>query len=200
MFGIFIEPTGELLQKIDELKRRVERNYPCQRFNSHPPHSTLIYGSYLFSTQWKLELAVALEYIQSFRVDAVGCGVFFDDVNAGGGHTVIIKAQPTINLFRLQQVCGEVVKKYKKAEQSSAKYFSDSEQCRNSYLEYGYPFIGSHWIPHFTIASLEVARNSRFLYEMLSGEAKYSFELDKISVWEVGGDIHTKMFDVHFGG
>lgn len=51
--GIFIEPDGSLAGAIRSLKAEVERQMPGQKFCSHPPHSTLIYGGFQEPKLWR---------------------------------------------------------------------------------------------------------------------------------------------------
>lgn len=199
-FGIFIEPTGSLADAIRMLKAEVERQLPGQKFCSHPPHSTLIYGKYREPKLWRDQLAVALAAQSPFRIQTAEFGFFYDDALAGGGHTVVFKAQPVPEIFALQKTCGDVLKHWRGETEPARGGLLEREPFRSSFAEYGFPFVGPHWIPHFTVASLKVAKDAPLLRAISSGSAQYTFELDRVSVWEIDGDSHTKLFEVPLGG
>ena len=114
--------------------------------------------------------------------------------------TVVFKAQPVPAVFALQKACGNVLKHWRGETESSCGGLLEREPFRSSFAEYGFPFVGSHWIPHFTIASLKVAKDAPLLRAISSGNAGHAFELARVSVWEIVGDSHTKLFEVPLGG
>jgi len=199
-FGIFIEPTGSLADGIRALKAEVERQLPGQKFCSHPPHSTLVYGKYQEPKMWRDQLAAGLVALSPFRIETTEFGFFYDDALAGGGHTVVFKALPVPEVFALQKACGDVLKHWRGDTEPPRGGLLDREPFRSSFAEYGFPFVGPHWIPHFTIASLKVAKDAPLLRVITSGQAQHEFLLDRVSVWEIAGDSHTKLFDVPLGG
>jgi len=196
--GIFIEPTGSLADAIRSLKAEVERQLPGQKFCSHPPHSTLIYGKYQEPKLWRDQLATALTAQSPFAIQTTEFGFFYDDALAGGGHTVVFKAQPTLEVFALQKACGDVLKHWLGETEPARGGLLEREPFRSSFVEYGFPFVGPHWIPHFTIASLKAAKDAPLLRAISSGNAHHEFPLDRVSVWEIAGDSHRKLFEVPF--
>ncbi len=199
-FGIFIEPTGSLAGAIRSLKAEVERQMSGQKFCAHPPHNTLIYGRYQEPKLWRAQFAAALAALPPFRIQTTEFGFFYDDALAGGGHTVVFKAVPTPEIFSLQKSCGDVLKQWRGSDEPVARGgLLEREPFRSSFAEYGFPFVGPHWIPHFTIASLKVAKDAPLLRAISSGEARHEFLLDRVSVWEIEGDSHTKLFEVPLG-
>jgi hypothetical protein len=195
-YGIFIEPTGLLASAIRSLKAEVERQLPGQKFCSHPPHSTLIYGQYQEPKLWRDQLVAALAAVRPFSIQTTEFGFFYDDVLAGGGHTVVFKAQTTPEIIALQKACGEVLKHWRGETEPARGGLLEREPFRGSFAEYGFPFVGPHWIPHFTIASLKVAKDAPLLRELTAGEARHAFLLNRVSVWEIEGDSHKKLFEV----
>lgn len=198
--GIFIEPTGSLAESIRALKVEVERQMPGQKFCSHPPHSTLIYGNFQEPELWRAQFIAALATQSRFRIETREFAFFHDDALAGGGHSVVFKAMATPEIFALQKTCGDVLKHWRGEVEPARGGLLEREPFRSSFAEYGFPFVGSHWIPHFTVASLKVAKDAPLLRAISSGEARHVFLLDRVSVWEIEGDSHTKLFEVPLGG
>jgi 2'-5' RNA ligase len=195
-YGIFIEPTGSLADSIRALKDEVERQLPGQKFCSHPPHSTLIYGQYQEPKLWRESLAAALAALPPFRIQTTEFGFFYDDLLAGGGHTVVFKAHPVPEVYALQKACGDVLKHWRNATETARGGLLEREPFFSSFAEYGFPFVGPHWIPHFTIASLKVAKDTPLLRALTAGNARHEFLIDRVSVWEIAGDSHAKLFEV----
>jgi len=199
-FGIFIEPTGSLADAIRALKAEVERQLPGQKFCSHPPHSTLVYGKYQEPQRWRGQLTAALAALAPFQMRTTEFGFFYDDALAGGGHTVVFKAQAVPEVYALQKACGEVLKHWQGEREQGRGGLLEREPFKSSFEEYGFPFVGSHWIPHFTVASLKVAKDAPMLRAISSGNARHEFLLERVSVWEIEGDLHVKLFEVPLGG
>jgi 2'-5' RNA ligase len=198
--GIFIEPTGSLAETIRNLKSEVELKLPGQKFCSHPLHSTLIYGRYREPSLWHACLAKVLFEQSAFRIQTRDFGVFYNDSQADGGHTFVLKVNPTPDIFMLQKSCADVLKKWRILDNKALDETSiESEPFRSSLVEYGFPFVGQFWIPHFTIASLKVPKDSPLLREISSGESRHEYMLDRVSIWEIEGDWHRKMFELQLG-
>ena len=199
-FGIFIEPAGSLADSIRALKAEVERQLPGQKFCSHPPHSTLSYGKYQEPALWRAPLISAVGAQLPFAIRTAEFGFFYDDALAGGGHTVVFKAQPTPEVYALQRACGDVLKHWRGGTEPAVGDLLEREPFKSSFEVYGFPFVGPHWIPHFTVASLKVPKDAPLLRALTSGEVRHEFLLDRVSVWEIDGDSHTKLCEVLLGG
>ena len=105
------------------------------------------------------------------------------------------------SLFHIQAGVGEVLSNYKEDSPKQASLsILKKEPFKTSMERYGFPFVGDHWLPHFSIASLKVRRNSLFLKELLQRPVSFTFTVDEISIWEVEGDRHTKLHTIHLKG
>jgi hypothetical protein len=198
--GIFIEPTGSLAVAIRALKAEVEIKLPGQMFCSHPMHSTLIYGRYQEPSIWCAQLAKVLVNQSAFRIQTQNFGVFYGDSRANGGHTFVLKVNPTPDIFLLQKSCADILKQWRILDEKVREDVSlECQLFRRSLLEYGFPFVGPFWIPHFTVASLKVPMDSILLREISSGESRHEFMLDRVSVWEIDGDWHKKICELQLG-
>ena len=137
----------------------------------------------------------------SFRIQTRDFHLFFEDPRADGGHTFVFKVQPTPAIFSLQQSCSDFLKLWRtRNETGENDGLIECEPFRSSFLQYGFPFVGSFWIPHFTVASLKIPRASPLLREFSSHESRHEFTLEKVSVWEIDGDSHKKLFELPLGG
>jgi hypothetical protein len=200
-YAIFLEPQAELRMQIVALKQKVEGTLPGQTYCAHPPHCTLLFGAYLQPSLWLDELQSSLDDFPSFILKTQGFHVFYDDLPAGGGHTVVIKVVDTPALHRLQLSVGALLAGHKDSQPDSVEPlpFLQRDPFRASFERYGFPFVGEHWLPHFSIASLKVEKDAVLLKEMLKSRASYAFLTQEISIWQVDGDLHTKLHTIHLG-
>ena len=52
-------------------------------------------------------------------------------------------------------------------------------------IDFGFPFVGEHWIPHFTISSLKVAKNHKIIRDFLLDQIDISFTVNTVSIWNI---------------
>jgi hypothetical protein len=191
-FGIFFEPKENLARFINDCKKRVDQALPNQAYCNHPPHSTIL-------CTWMREIEhvkLALEELLSeevpipFNIKENMC--FYDDALTGG-HTVAIKIDDTLGkMSDLQVKVAEGLSTFidfRAAPKPSGFLLSDP--FRSSYEKFASPFIGSHWIPHMSIASLKVEKDDPLLLSLLKSEFKHSGFFNEVSLVEIKGDIHS---------
>ena len=77
-------------------------------------------------------------------------------------------------------------------------YLTGSKQLLESYYKYGFPFVGNHWIPHFSISSLRSEKTHPIIEDFLSTTKQYQFTVDQLSLWRVDGDEHIQLKTVNF--
>jgi hypothetical protein len=194
-YAIFIEPEGLLREHILAQKKSLERQFESPIYCSHPPHCTLIVGRYCKPQAWLGELRCAVGSIEAFDVHTHGYHVFYDDAIAGGGHTVVVRVDLSPALLGLQQCVADLFS----SKRNNPEGLSDCEifpagPLRRSCERFGFPFVGAHWIPHFTIASMKVTRDAKFLKSMISMPAVFTTHVSRVSLWEVNGDWHKRLF------
>ena len=64
--------------------------------------------------------------------------------------------------------------------------------------KYGFPFVGHHWIPHFSVSSLQTEKSHPIIEDFLSTTIQYHFKANQISLWRVDEDEHTLLETVYF--
>ena len=200
-YAVFLEPQGMLRQEIISLKNLVNETLPGQKYCNHPPHCTLIFGAYQEPEKWMDELHVAVSLCDPFELDTENFHVFYHDQQAGGGHTVVIRIENSSSLFSTQAKVGEILSSHKLDLPDQARLaILKKEPFKTSMERYGFPFIGEHWLPHFSIASLKIRKDSLFLKKLLQRSVSYNFMLGDLSIWEVDGDRHTKLYTIQLKG
>ena len=188
-FAVFIEPEGELRNNILKWKKMVEAKFPNQSYCSHPPHSTLIYVNIKQEEMALVAVGKALVGLPALNNKIVEAGVFWNDSATGGGHTLYWKIQSNQILFDLQRQVAESLHPFI-SNNLEPKFVKKLPLLKNSFDRYGFPFIGNHWIPHMTIASLQTRRDHPLIEEFLKQTGKYGMDVNEVSCWRVENDQH----------
>jgi hypothetical protein len=189
-YAAVIEPGGALRDMVAAMKRRMADAWPASRLVSHPPHGTLWYGRSQAAAG--AHVAAAVRRARPFAIRVRGPRVFHDDALAGGGQTCVLEVERAEALDSLQRLVAEAV---------AADREPDSDEALapalrvapylESWRRYGFPFVGSHWIPHFTIGSLPCAAGDRAVAAFLDERPAISIDrVTEVAWWRVDGDLH----------
>jgi hypothetical protein len=138
-------------------KAKTTQTVGNQRYANHPPHLTI----YLAHFDEPLLLKPLIERLalqcQPLSLDLVGWHVFYDDVLAGG-HTLVCKMSDASRQHcrRLQTDVLQMLAPRRNQPSTRKRYESReqhlSAQRREAITQFGFPFVGADWQPHFTIA------------------------------------------------
>ncbi|ATC64735.1 hypothetical protein CMV30_12615 [Nibricoccus aquaticus] len=197
--AIFIEPQGTLRTSLIERKKILELAMPGQAYTSHPPHSTLLFGEYGSPEIWTGKLRAAVNSLPPFRLATDAWQEFPNDLQAAGGHTVAYRVKLSPELLRLQLTIAEVVAPFR--ESSSLQHpLADREPFASSLKHFGFPFVGPHWIPHFTIGSPRLPANDPLLASLMNGSPIHELHVNTISIWQVMADHHNRLTELALTG
>lgn len=197
--AVFIEPEGPLLSEIQERKAWLEARLPGQAYTSHPPHSTLLVGDYGPADQWRDALEASLRARPPFELLTEDWILFADDALAGGGQTVALRAALSSSLLDLQRGVAEALAPFHRGD-ATVHPLAQREPFATSLRHYGFPFVGSHWIPHFTVGSPRVTAHDPLVAELQRPPAKFRSAVNAISIWRVCGDEHVRSDVLALGG
>ena len=187
--AVLIEPDAPLRETVLAWKARVAARWPSAAYLADPPHSTLWVGDVANHDGIERALTDAVARVREFRVAVCAPHVFFDDALAGGGHTCAFAAVLTHDLSRLQSAIADAVRAHRTpASDERLPAALRREPFLHSWRQYGFPFVGAHWIPHFTIASLPTRRDDPFIAEFLSSTASWEVQVRGLSLWRILGD------------
>lgn len=187
--AVFIIPDSSISQKIIKWKNIVIESKVDQTYAAHPPHLTLININVNRYRKAIRAIEQLVDTVSSFDITIDRKDIFYDDIFTGG-HTSFYGIRKNSNLNALQLSLANVLKVYKNEDKPPEKIIKD-RRLYDSYLKYGFPFIGEHWIPHFSIASLKIEKSDIFFQKFLSNQNIYKIYIKQISVWHVSEDIHT---------
>src|SRR5258708_38269146 len=104
--AIFIEPHGTLLESLQERKAWLEQTMPGQAFCGHPPHCTVLFGSYGPSARWLEPLRQRLVKLSDFGLDTGAWQQFPHHALAGGGDPLALPGRLGPALFGLAADVG----------------------------------------------------------------------------------------------
>ena len=186
--GVFILPNKELKSKITFWKKRIEEELHEQPYTNHPPHLTIIHSNINEYKAVIYEIKECLKGLKSFKITVHKNNIFWNDLFTGG-NTLSYNIKKNKYLNEIQKKISVVFSKYKENNEAP-KFFRTHKQLYNSYLDFGFPFVGDHWIPHFTISSLKVAKNHKIIREFLLDQIDVSFTVNTVSIWDINGDQH----------
>lgn len=190
--AIFIEPSGTLKASLIERKRTLEAALPRQAYTNHPPHCTLLFGSYGTPEIWIERLRTALQQLSAFPLSTDKWQEFPNDIQAAGGHTVAYRVVSSPELHELQSRIASTIAPFRKSFPHPHP-LADREPFASSLERFGFPFVGPHWIPHFTIGSPRVPSNAPLLANLMSGPVAHTMPVNTVSVWRVKADHHERL-------
>ena len=188
-YAVFIQPYGILRDSIVAWKHRVNALLPGQPYCSHPPHCTLMVAEMTSPKEWLGELACHVGRLSPFHIRVKDTIVFYDDV-VTGGHSIAFKAEPCASLYDLQKTIGSILSPFAHGLASELPEAFRKEPYKSSCDAYGFPFLGDHWIPHFSIASLKIDKENPLISEFRETHLEFRFMIQKISIWRVQEDTH----------
>jgi|TARA_B110000467_G_C18318460_1_gene483325 hypothetical protein len=197
-YGVFIEPKGSLFEAIQRAKQKVSSTIGNQVYLTHPPHCTLYHGPLAPIERWENDLAKAVGKEQAFKTFTIENFAFYDDPLANGGHTIAMKIEKDPLLMRLQMIVAETIRPFISDRiESRNSPLGNVEPIKESIERYNFPFVGVHWIPHFTISSLAIDKEHPLIAELLNDQKGFQVVVEEISIWKIDGDSHEKLLTAH---
>ena len=193
--GVFYCPGGELKNNIESIKSYFSYRSQKNKYLSHLAHMSI----YVFDIHpTKLtEILQEFENLQkkllSQRSQITNWRVFENDILTSL-NTLCLEIELTNDLNQLQE---NVVKTLSKFNINEIKN-SFKGDFKLSYEKYGYPFVGKHWVPHFTIGSLEI--DIKKISKYSEGLFKFSkeFEINNLCLFEIKEDSHFLTKKIEF--
>ena len=186
--GVFWIPPDDVITKINYLKSLMINSDIKHKYTSHPVHSSI----YVFESNYPInqimdDIKLKLFNYKSFKIKFDNWNIFKSDILANNYDTLYYKLHKSIELYNLQFFIANNLKKYSFSNKIDFKYFNHS--MIKSYNEYGYPFIGEHWIPHVSVGSCKDVEN--LYYENYNSiKFKESYNFNNIALYEIKNDNH----------
>jgi len=190
---IAILPRGELQSKILDCKSAVRGAVGNQLYVTDPPHLTV----FLASFQDRNLLCNSLKELTTALVSPVirmeGWHVFEQDCLTGN-NTLVIKINDSDKetLRSLQNKVIERTAELRDQRASLCRYQAAwqtlSQERRNAVEQFGFPFLGSDWQPHFTIASIRPSDWERAWSELRNQPVLGSYTDFELALFALDGN------------
>ena len=199
MIAIFIEPKNNLRKFIYKWKSIIKKNYFDTKLTSHPPHSTIYFANLKKEKKIFEELEKITSNFRPFKIKVFKTNIFYND-KFTNGDTIYLNIKKNKQLYSLQLKIAEKLKYFLKTniKMQNMKLLKDLK-LKLSQKKYGFPFVGSHWQPHFTIGSIKNFRTTEDFKKFTKNKIYYENEINCISVWKVLGEKHIRLKIFKFG-
>ena len=194
--AIFILPVGLFEQEIISWKEKVSKNLANQVYTNHPPHLTIINLEVTNENKALDSILSLTSVVDPISISIKGTNIFWNDPKTKG-HTLYFNIRENKPLRKFQKLIATKLRPYVRKGVAPKKFVKD-DLFLLSQKKFGYPFVGKHWIPHFTISSLNVEKNHFLIDEFLSIDSFENFMVYEFSVWHIKNDIHKKLKTIPF--
>tara|TARA_B100000965_G_C19466722_1_gene702211 strand:- start:221 stop:820 length:600 start_codon:yes stop_codon:yes gene_type:complete len=186
--GIFLLPPASLKNKILRKKEQIKTKFGNQTYLSHLPHLTV----YLFETSNKnidsLKKIKIFNFKKNIKFTLNNLSLFENDIKTNKT-TIFYKINKHRNHNYFQKGIIDLFHQYLSLPQEKINY--KNKKMIKSYYNYGYPFIGINWKPHFTIASISKKTiEDEYFKNLLKTKIKFEFIPKKIAVYKILGNKH----------
>lgn len=196
--GVFLEAGAALDALLRERKAIVRASWPAAAYLEHPPHCTLIAGAFAPVERWLASLGAALGGFAPFELTAAGTECFANDPLTGGT-TVAIGVRASPALGALQTCVAQALAPWRDvaAAERLAASLADARAAASA-RAFGAAWVGAHWRPHFTVASLPVPV-ADLPETLLAPVAAMTVTVRAVTVWRIAGDAHERVAELPLG-
>lgn len=192
--AIIIDLPKKLNSKILFMKKEIKKKFGNQIYLSHPPHITLYTCDIKNMSIFKRSLQALNKKIK------INCSIniktkkfnFFREDPLTNGNTFYLSVEPNKELIKIQKkIFTELNINFK----IKTKYLNSLKVdiLKKNYLNYGYPFFGSIWKPHITIASINKRHNIDNLENIFALNPNNIFSLKEITIYKIVNNFHEKV-------
>lgn len=187
--GVFVLPPTILKNKILIEKNQIKKKFGNQTYLSHPPHLTI----FVFETEKKYEKNIkkikTFKNKSNIKFKLTKFSLFKNDISTNKT-TVIYRVKKNPNHNSFQKKIIEIFTRY--VHSVPRENMFKKKTMNDSYLKYGYPFVGINWKPHFTLASVDkTVVESTYFMSLLEKKIEFQFVAKQIGIYKISGDKHT---------
>ena len=193
--GIFIEPPKNKSYFLNNWKKIIKKNFGKQKYLSHPLHSTIAVFKIKNKINKNFYLSVKneMKLFNRFKISIAKPDIFYNDALTGGD-TLYFGIKKNLKLIYFQK---KILKHFKQIDSNiSRNEFFKNKKFQSNYKNFGFPFVGKDWIPHFTIASIKSrSKKKDLIFKNFLLEKNFNKDIDvkNFSIWEIDRDNHKKI-------
>ena len=148
-YGIFWIPENRLKDYVKYWKLKIKDLEEQADYLYHPVHATM----FLFEANEKDQSNIISSIINrkiNFKID--GWKLFEKDLITNSD-TITIALKASQETYKFQEYLAETLLSFIR---NPIRYNNNwMGEYKESYEKYGFPFVGNHWIPHLTVASVK---------------------------------------------
>lgn len=188
ILGFFLRPKPDVEEYLIQEKSNLLNQFPDSLYTNHPVHSTVFL---LNINSEDLDKILNHWKRKTIEVEYDGFKAFQNDPLTKA-NTVYLKICPNEELFRLQE---NIVKCFSKFSSEPIRYEGVKWEgdYMQSYKNYGYPFVGNHWLPHFTLGSINGDVTHILKRLNFNRKLKNIYGVLELSLYKIAGDSHTRV-------
>jgi len=185
-YGYFWVPGNEFQELVFSWKKKAARIEPDATYLNHPVHATL----FLFYGEKQKEVEYITLIKKEVPIFKSAEWLVFENDAVTGGDTLTIGLEKTVDWELLQLDLAEALKPY---ILRLIEYPNEwSGPFKISHQNYGFPFVGKHWMPHVSIASF---KNKTFIQEAVDTPIKINeINCGELALFRIEGETHTRIY------
>lgn len=196
-YAILWLPSQPITNYIQLWKDRVTKVEPDATYLNHPVHSTFFVFMADESSEDKLieTLDTCSKSVAGFNIEFGNWSIFRSD-NVTGGDTIILAIKPNETLYKCQEMIASAFNQYKKQQLDYPNKWEGV--YKESFDRFGFPFVGKHWLPHISVAS--VSRQGKDLInEILDSKIVLKTEsINSLSLFKIVEENHILLKTINF--
>jgi len=189
-YCILWEPPNNIVSFVQKYKDKVRSIAPSSSYLNHFVHSTIyVFNSDNERSEIIEEINNCIKNIQIFYVNIYNWRVFYNDLITKSD-TLVLEIEINKKIINFQ---NKIVKSLSNIRSNNIHYNNTWEgEYLESYNRWGFPFVGNHWIPHITIASL--SNQNKFINNTIQDDISFpSTQLNTISLYLIKNNEHIKI-------
>ena len=193
--AVFIIPKKKIKKKILNLKSIVKKNLGNQPYLTHPPHCTLFTMDVSKNILKNKNILKKIQIKKNLKNILIinKTGLFSNDPITGG-QTIYFKIIKNSFLRKLQSV---LLKSFSKFKSNNLNVKFKFGWMKRNYNKFGYPFVGTNWKPHLTVASLtNISKKNKFIGNFLKQKVSLKEFINKVYIFKVNKDKHTFLWSI----
>jgi broad specificity phosphatase PhoE len=184
-YGIFWIPNQELIEYIETWKNEIRKFEPDAIYLDHPVHTTI----FLFNALDQ-ELTEIISKFENKEINfLIDSWKIFENDLVTKCDTITLALKPTSSVISFQKAIADSLLSFVKKPIVYPNLWEG--KYKYSYEKYGFPFVGNHWIPHLTIAS--VKKEGKHLIKEIKSTKIDLIQKEfsgKLALFKITGDSH----------